>query len=73
MPISHLGVLVWLLRGGAGLEDEMTNRHGEPLTHETREPRLDPALGPLPASGDDDFIRREGGEGVLDGLEGVRL
>ena len=51
----------------------MTNRHGEPLTHETGEPRLEPARGALGASGDDDFIRREGGEGVLDRLEGVCL
>src|SRR5450759_93676 len=58
---------------GAGLEDEMTNGHGEPLAHEPREPWLEPARGPLAVSGDDDFIRREGGARVLDGLEGVRL
>ena len=51
----------------------MTNGHGEPLAHESREPWLEPAPRPLAASGDDNFIRREGGERVLDGLEGVGL
>ena len=49
----------------------MTDGHCEALTHEPRKPRLEPARRLLPASGDDDFIRHECGERVLDGFERV--
>src|ERR1022692_5335056 len=69
--MPRLGALVWLLRSGARLEDEMTDGHCEALTYEPRKPRLEPARRLLPARGGDDFIRHERGERVLDGFERV--